>query len=169
MTKYVIDDGSLTSKVLQYDIPVAQVIKVGPYNLNQWLVDIIEEDDEIKFVYLPFCSGDLIKPDVDIRTDIATAMHNYPKLRIILPFEQMDKPGIERKAKNYGITTTVYEYKNDTMTKKQDVDVNKLIEENKEKFHFVEYSDYGKYTVGGNDSVDVKKEKVKKDKRKYLK
>ena len=155
--KYVFNDGSLESKVLQKEIPDAQVIKVGPYNnlnnLNNWLVDVIEEDDETKFCYLHFCTGDLIRTDVDIRGDIAAALHKYPQIRIILPFEQQDKPSIERKALNYGIKS----------------EVDKLIEENKEKFHFIEYSDYksegeiaekdkvkvdyGKYRVGGEDGV----------------
>ena len=97
--KYVFDDGSLESKVLQHDIPDAQVFKVKPYTkLDDWLAEILEEDDNIKFVYLHFCQGDLIKPNVDIRTEISTALHNYPYLRIILRYEQMDKPRNKRDA-----------------------------------------------------------------------
>ena len=162
--KYIFDDGSLEFKVLQKEIPDATVVKVGKYNMNDWLLDVIEEDDNIKFCYLHFCTGDLIKPDIDIRADIAAALHNYPKVRIILPFEQQDRPSIERKALNYGIKS----------------EVDKLIEENKEKFHFVEYSDYkgeekkdpdyAKYTVGGNDSVDFDKKREEfKDKRRRKK
>ena len=134
MNKYIFDDGSLESKVLQKEIPDAQVIKVGPYsnlnNINNWLVDVIDEDDNVKFCYLHFCTGSLIRQDVDIKADVAAALHNYPNIRIILPFEQMDSPSIERKSKNYGIWQ---DNKNPN-----EPDIDKLIEENKEKFHFVE-------------------------------
>ena len=165
--KYIFDDGSLEFKVLQRELaewdPV--VIKVGKYNLNEWLVDVIEEDDNIKFCYLHFCTGSLIRTDVDIKADVAAALHNYPNIRIILPFEQQDKPSIERKAKNYGIVL-----ENESP---QPPDINKLIEENKEKFHFVEYSDYkGEQTkqaeYNSEDSFKIKKEEFK-DKRRRKK
>ena len=134
MNRYVFDDGSLASKVLQYEVKDVEVIKVKPYiKLDQWLSDsgILEENDKQVFIFLHFTTGDLIRTDVDIRADVAAAIHNYPNLRIILQYQQMDNPGIERRALNYGISLPM------------DSDpVKKIIEENKEKFHFVEYADY---------------------------
>ena len=179
INKYIFDDGSLESKVLQHDIPDAQVFKVKPYaKLDTWLAEILEEDDNIKFVYLHFCQGDLIKQDKDIRTEIATALHNYPYLRIILRYEQMDKPSIERRAANLGINVsdkiqviipTTEDY--DPNSKEDLVKI--TLEGNKNKIKLIEYNkekaqDYGKYTVGGNDSFDKKREEFK-DKRRRKK
>ena len=163
---YIFDDNSLESKVLQHELSYARVIKVGSeYNLNKWLSEVIEETDEIIRVYLHFCSGTLVRPDIDIRTDIVEAHHRYPYLRIILPYEQMDRPTIERKAKEYGITNEIKIGKviaEDVISSHQtggkegisEDFVQALIEEHKDKIKEIDFKpNYGKYSVGGNDSL----------------
>ena len=162
MNRFIFDDGSLAAKVLQYEVQDVEVIKVKPYiSLNQWLADsgILEENDSQVFIFLHFTSGDLIRTDVDIRADVAAATHNYPNLRIILQYQQMDKPGIERRALNYGINPQLSKLIQENRDKAEQVD--KIIEDNKEKFHFIERSDYGKYTVGG-EATEVPKKKPKR-------
>jgi hypothetical protein len=143
MDSYIFDDGSLESKVLQHEYPVT-VIKVGPYNLNKWLSEVIEETDDIIKVYLHFCSSTLLRQDIDIRTDVAEALHNYPYLRIIMPYEQMDKATIERKALEYGISDKIKEI---------DFKSNKITAEEISRLYHEAKENYGKYSVGGNDSL----------------
>lgn len=154
---YIFDDGSLESKVLQHEYPVT-VIKVGPYNLNKWLSEVIEETDDVIKVYLHFCHSTLLRQDIDIRTDVAEALHNYPYLRIIMPYEQMDKATIERKANEYNIKVQKI-IAEDVLSSAQVGGHEGLSDEfvkalQSEKIRNLEFqSKYSKYTVGGNDSI----------------
>ena len=154
VSHYVFDDGSINSKVLQFEIKDAEVIEVKPYTkLEDWLTAIpIKDNEEIQKIFLHFCSGDLIRQDVDIRTDVMEAQHKYPNMRIILQYEQMDRQTIENRARKYGITTNTMTYntKTNVATKQQDVEVDKILEDNKDKIKIIDYS---KYAVGGNDTV----------------
>ena len=172
MDSYIFDDGSLEAKVLQHEYP-GTVIKVGEYNLNKWLSEVIDEDDDVIKVYLPFCSSSLVRKDIDIRTDIAEAHHNYVFVRLILPYEQMDRPAIERKAAEYGIMPNLImstpEHAKDgrgillsdkPVTKDE---IEKLMEENKNKIKLLDFKpNYSKYSVGGNDSIRSEKGRKKK-------
>ena len=167
---FVFDDGSINSKVLQFEIKDAEVIEVKPYTkLDIWLAEIPIKD-EIQKIFLHFCSGDLIRQDVDIRTDVMEAQHKYPNMRIILQYEQMDRQTIENRAAKYGITLDKFkavkhtEIASDILSPvaaggheepseefvKNLEQVNKSLEDNKDKIKIIDYS---KYAVGGNDTV----------------
>ena len=170
VSHFVFDDGSINSKVLQFEIKDAEVIEVKPYTkLDIWLAEIPIKD-EIQKIFLHFCSGDLIRQDVDIRTDVMEAQHKYPNMRIILQYEQMDRQTIENRAAKYGITLDKFkavkhtEIASDILSPvaaggheepseefvKNLEQVNKSLEDNKDKIKIIDYS---KYAVGGNDTV----------------
>ena len=144
---YCFDDGSLESKVLQFEL-IGQdvtVIKVKKYDkLDNWLVDVIEEDDEIRRCYLHFCYEDYVSSPIDIRADIAKALHTYPQLRIVCQYENADRASIKRRASNYGISLAV--------------ETDQIIQENKDK---IKQIDYSKYSVGGESTVIGKSDPFK--------
>ena len=167
VSHFVFDDGTINSKVLQFEIKDAEVIEVKPYTkLDTWLAEIPQYKDEIQKIFLHFSSGDLIRQDVDIRTDVMEAQHKYPNMRIILQYEQMDRQTIENRAAKYGIPQwtekhdkIVQEY--ESKQQKEVViiprdPVDKIIEGNKDKIKIIDYS---KYAVGGNDTVVPPKDK----------
>ena len=156
MSEFVFDDGSIESKVLQFEIKDAKIIKVDKFDLNKWL-SAIDKDDQIKKVYLHFCY-DQITPG--IRAEVNTALANNPNLRIVLKYENMDKRSIENLARQYKMTTNTMKYNTKTNTvTKQDVEVDKILQDNKDKIKFIDYS---KYSVGGNDTEVPSKSKRKK-------
>ena len=160
MNEYIFDDGSLESKVLQHEIK-GTVVKVKPYTkIDDWLAEIINEDDEIKKVFLHFCY-EQVTPG--IRAEINTALSNYPQIRIVLQYENMDRRTIENKAKDYLDIRRMKEHipPSELLPIDEPDDIAyKILEENKHKIKTI---DYGKFSVGGNDSLRSDKVTRNKD------
>ena len=159
---YIFNDGSLESQVVQHQVK-GIVVTVPKYTkLDNWLGEILEEDDEIKIIHLHFCYEQMTP---GIRAEISNALHNYPYIRIALPLENMDKRSLNNKAKALGIFEVDPDYKLENVIEstkhpftpsgvvKDDID--KLMEENKDKIKVV---DYGKYRVGGDYTQPIGKE-----------
>ena len=146
MSDFIFDDGSIAAKVLQQEIPNAQVVKVNSKKLEDWLNFISETG--ITKVYLHYCYEDYTP---GLRAEIHTALRNNPNLRIICQYENNPRSDIEKKAVTIQIPSNDF-IKEREMTKT--VDVEKVLEDNKHKITNINYS---RYTVGGNDSLRSQK------------
>jgi len=102
---YVFDDGSLESKVMQYELKNTYdmtVIKAQPdKKLSEWLKQIDDQFNKIIKIFLHFPFEFYITKD--IRTEILEAEHKNPKIRIIGWYEQASRDSIKHRAINYGI------------------------------------------------------------------
>ena len=113
---YVFDDGSLESKVLNYELERCNYsitkIDVQEYSkLDKWVARLIENSNDTCKVFLHFPIEDYIQKD--IRTEIQEAEHRYKFLRVIPWYEQTTRHDIEIRAKDYGIEKSKTEKKAD--------------------------------------------------------
>jgi hypothetical protein len=101
----VFDDGSLESKVLQFELKTSYDVNVvtvkADQKLDLWLAEVIDETDEIQKIFLHFPSEDYIT--TDLRDQVNIANHNYPLLRIVPWYEKTSRDSINRRAINYGV------------------------------------------------------------------
>ena len=101
----IFDDGSLESKVLQFELKTSydlNVVQVKPFSkLDNWLAEVIDETDEIQKIFLHFPSEDYIT--TDLRDQVNFANHNYPLLRIVPWYEKASRDSLKHRAANYGI------------------------------------------------------------------
>jgi len=108
-TAIVFNDGSLESKVLQFELKTSydiQVIDVPKYsNLQEWVEKAIEYTENtikgILKIILHFPIEDYIQKD--IRTEMMEIQRKNPNLRIIAWYEQAPRTNIANRAANYGI------------------------------------------------------------------
>jgi len=104
-TAIIFDDGSLESKVLQFELKTSydlNVVQVKPFTkLDNWLAEIIDETDQIQKIFLHFPSEDYIT--TDLRDQVNFANHNYPLLRIVPWYEKASRDSLKHRAANYGI------------------------------------------------------------------
>ena len=102
---YVFNDGSLESKLIQYELKNnydVKVFDVKPYTkLDNWLAEVIDERDGIIKVFLHFPYEDYLLKG--IRDEIMNAGLVYPKIRVIPWYEQAHRDGLAHRAANYGI------------------------------------------------------------------
>ena len=104
-TAIVFDDGSLESKVLQFELKTSYDITVIPVSqykrLETWLNEASIDTTKILKIFLHFPFEDYLLKD--IRTEISEASHNNPNLRIIPWYEQASRESIKNRAANYGV------------------------------------------------------------------
>jgi len=107
----IFDDGSIESKVLQfelktsYDITTVSVNQYQPGDLQKWIEKSIEITEGllkgIVKVILHFPFEDYVQKD--IRTEMMELQRKNPNLRIIPWYEQAPRDNIKNRAANYGI------------------------------------------------------------------
>ena len=104
----IFDDGSLESKVLQFELKTSydlNVVQVKPFSkLDNWLAEVIDETDQIQKIFLHFPSEDYIT--TDLRDEVNRANHLYPLLRIVPWYEKASRDSLKHRATNYGIEQT---------------------------------------------------------------
>ena len=104
----IFDDGSLESKVLQFELKTSydlNVVQVKPFSkLDNWLAEVIDETDQIQKIFLHFPSEDYIT--TDLRDEVNRANHLYPLLRIVPWYEKASRDSLKHRAANYGIQQT---------------------------------------------------------------
>jgi len=107
----IFDDGSIESKVLQYelktsyDITTVSVNQYQPGDLQKWIEKSIEITEGllkgIVKIILHFPFEDYVQKD--IRTEMMELQRKNPNLRIIAWYEQAPRDNIKNRAANYGI------------------------------------------------------------------
>ena len=109
----IFDDGSLESKVLQFELKTTydlNTVQVKPFTkLDNWLAEVIDETDQIQKIFLHFPSEDYIT--TDLRDEVNRANHLYPLLRIVPWYEKASRDSLKHRAANYGIEVNLGEYK----------------------------------------------------------
>jgi len=108
-TAIIFDDGTLESKVLQFELKTSydlEVVKVEKYSdLQTWIEKAIEYTEGtikgILKIILHFPFEDYVQKD--IRTEVMELHRKNPNLRIILWYEQAPRENIKHRAENYGI------------------------------------------------------------------
>jgi len=108
-TAIVFDDGTLESKVLQFELKTSydlEVVKVEKYSdLQTWIEKAIEYTEGtikgILKIILHFPFEDYVQKD--IRDQVMELQRKNPNLRIILWYEQAPRQNLKNRAENYGI------------------------------------------------------------------
>jgi hypothetical protein len=108
-TAIVFNDGSLESKVLQFELKTSydlEVVNVDKYeDLQKWIEKAIEYTEGafkgIIKIILHFPFEDYVTKD--IRTQMMEIQRKNPNLRIIAWYEQAPRDGLKNRAANYGI------------------------------------------------------------------
>ena len=104
----IFDDGSIESKVLQFELKTTydlNVVQVKPFTkLDNWLAEVIDETDQIQKIFLHFPSEDYIT--TDLRDEVNRANHLYPLLRIVPWYEKASRDSLKHRAANYNIQQT---------------------------------------------------------------
>jgi len=113
----IFDDGTIESKVLQYELKTSydlQVVNVDAYqpgDLQKWLEKAIEYTEGtlkgILKIILHFPFEDYVQKD--IRTQIMELERKHPNIRIIPWYEQAPRQGLQNRAANYGIMEDKFE------------------------------------------------------------
>lgn len=168
---YIFDDGSISSKVLQQEIE-AQVIAVKDGKLEDWL-SLISETGITK-VYLHYCYEDYTP---GLRAEIHTALSKNPDLRIICQYENIPKSDIEKRAR---LKKRLDLHDRSIAALENLGYIKQTLQENKDKIKFLDFkstataasdnilkydasnvtasnTNFGKYSVGGNDSLRSQK------------
>jgi len=166
-TAIIFDDGTIESKVLQYELKTSydlEVVKVEKYSdLQTWIEKAIEYTEGafkgILKIILHFPFEDYVQKD--IRDQVMELQRKNPNLRIILWYEQAPRENIKHRAENYGIV----EWKS-TLKEKYNGDIEKA-----EKFEApdrinLDPDDEMKESIQ-NIASDIVKETKKKKKRKW--
>ena len=108
-TAIIFDDGTIESKVLQFELKTSydiQTVPVEKYSdLQIWIEKAIEYTEGafkgILKIILHFPFEDYVTKD--IRTEKMELERKNPNLRIILWYEQAPRENIKHRAENYGI------------------------------------------------------------------
>jgi len=108
-TAIIFDDGSIESKVLQFELKTSydiQTVPVEKYSdLQTWIEKAIEYTEGafkgILKIILHFPFEDYVQKD--IRDQVMELQRKNPNLRIILWYEQAPRQNIKNRAANYGI------------------------------------------------------------------
>jgi len=106
----IFDDGSIESKVLQYELKTSYDITVVPVekyeDLPKWLDEAIKKTEGlfkgIIKIILHFPFEDYVQKD--IRDQMMALERKHPNIRIIPWYEQAPRDNIKNRAANYGIT-----------------------------------------------------------------
>jgi len=105
----IFDDGSIESKVLQYELKTSYditTVQVEKYeDLPKWLDEAIKKTEGlfkgIIKIILHFPFEDYVQKD--IRDQMMALERKHPNIRIIPWYEQAPRDGIKNRAANYGI------------------------------------------------------------------
>ncbi len=109
---YVINDSTLESKILQYELKDTynmKVLDIKPFaNLDTWvedleyhIKDVIKTMKDVIRIFIPFAFEDY--QTKDIRTGIQELQRKYPQVRLIPWYEQTSKQSLGYRAITYGI------------------------------------------------------------------
>ena len=102
---FVFDNGSVASKLLQYENKDAEVIKVSGTDLVQQFTKF--DNNKGRKIYLPFTVEQLAANNEQLRREIQKVESLGFKNLIVLPYEGRDEQTIRQKAKEAGIIKTL--------------------------------------------------------------
>ena len=100
--KIIVDNGSVASKLLQYENKDSKVVKVEGSNIFEWFTKFDNKKDSLR-IYLPFSTEDLTEDNAQRRDRITEVEQLGFKNLIVLPFDGVDAATIKQRAIQAGL------------------------------------------------------------------